>query len=309
MLFDETITDAVRDREQSIEEADDNMRDYYTKKLQTLKKIQNNTISLADISYKLFESIDLYDEMLQIWTVLQHDDIKDTDIVVIDLDDLVEGGWLDDELSNSDSDYLIPEGYFMPEIPIIITEGVTDERFLKKSLEVIYPKLINNVKFLDSDFKPERSADSAIKLIKSFASAGISNRILVVLDNDAAGSDALMNLPSSLPNNFKVIQYPKLDWLKKYPTIGAQGEVVMDINGLAGSVEMYLGDDVLKDKSGELVRVQWQGYMSRIGKYQGSLLDKAGVQKRFDTKDIADASKWSDLKFVWDYIIEELSQL
>jgi hypothetical protein len=308
-IFDETIANAIAETQESLDDAEENMRAYYAKHLNALKNIQDNTTPLSDISYELFERLGLYDELLQIWTAIQHEDISDTDVAVIDLDDLVEGGWLNEEYANSESDYLIPEGYFTPEVPIIITEGVTDERFLEKSLKVIYPKLNKNVKFLDADFKPERSADSAVKLIKSFASAGISNRILVVLDNDAAGSDAIKNLPATLPSNIKVIQYPRLEWLKSYPTIGPQGEVEMDINGLAGSIEMYLGADVLRDESGELVRVQWQGFVSRVGKYQGSLIDKVGVQNRFDKKDTQDTALWADLKYVWDYIIYELSSL
>jgi hypothetical protein len=307
--FDDTIALAIRESERSLKEARDDMREYYAKELEDLKKIQNNETQLDEISYKLFEHLMIYDELLQIWTVLQHKDVKDDDVAVIDLDDLVEGGWLDDEFANTDSDHLIVEGYFKPEVPIVITEGVSDGRFLQKSLAVIYPKLVPNVKFLDSDFKPERSASSAVKLVKSFASAGISNRILVILDNDAAATDAMKDLPKSLPANIKVIQYPGLEWLKNYPTIGAQGEVVMDINGLAGSIEMYLGADILHDKSGKLVRVQWQGYMSRIKKYQGSLVDKGSVQKRFDDKDTTDIAKWDDLKFVWDHVINKLSDL
>jgi hypothetical protein len=306
-LFDTSIAEAIESTRESLSGANSDMKDYYKAELDVLKKLQSNKLPLKDISYKLLENLMIYDEMVVIWAVLQNPEIVDSDVAVIDLDDLVEGGWLDDELANTDSDYLLSEGHFVPELPIIITEGVSDERFLQKSLEVIYPKLVSNVRFLDSDFKPERSASSAIKLVKSFASAGISNRILVILDNDAAASDAMKDIPISLPKNIKIIQYPMLEWLKKYPTIGAQGEVEMDINGLAGSIEMYLGKDTLTDKSGKLVRVQWQGYMSRVKKYQGSLLDKGGVQDRFNDKDENDPSKWSDLKSVWDYIIEQLS--
>lgn len=308
-LFDENMSQAIQECRQSLDEADKDMRAHYAEQLDTLEKIKNNRIPLADLSYKSLERWGFYDEMVTIWAVLQNPDINDSDVAIIDLDDLVEGGWLDDEFANTDSDYLLPEGYFTPQVPIIITEGVSDERFLQKSLEVIYPKLVNNVRFLDSDFKPERSASSAVKLVKSFASAGINNRILVILDNDAAACDAIRDLPWSLPKNIKVIQYPKLEWLNRYPTIGAQGEVVMDVNGLAGSIEMYLGKETLTDESGKLVRIQWQGYINRVKKYQGTLLDKAGVQKRFDEKDEKSLDDWHDLKQVWDFIIESLSKI
>jgi hypothetical protein len=173
----------------------------------------------------------------------------------------------------------------------------------------IYPKLVNSVRFLDHDFKPENGVSPVIKMIKSFASAGINNRILVILDNDAASAEAMLALPKKLPRNIVVIQYPELDLLKNYPTIGPQGEVNMDVNGLAGSIEMYMGEDILVDSSGELEKVQWGGYMQGVRRYQGSLLHKAETQERFRGKDKEDIAKWADLQRIWDYIIEILGQL
>ena len=305
--FDTAITELITQQQEMLTDADHDMKAHYKKEIETLCKIRDNSLPLRHIDHKLLEDLEIYDELMAIWIVLQNDDIKDDDVAIIDLDDLAEGGWLDDEFSNTDSTYMIPEGRFTPEVPIIITEGVSDERFLRESLAVIYPKLVNNIRFLDSTFRPERSASSAIKMIKSFASAGISNRTLVVLDNDAAASDAIKDLPTKMPNNIKVIQYPDLKWLENYPTIGPQGEVFMDVNGLAGSIEMYLGKDVLLDDGGNLTRVQWRGYMDRVKKYQGSLVNKGDVQSRFDAKDKNVLEQWQDLKSVWDFIIDQLS--
>ena len=38
-----------------------------------------------------------------------------------------------------------------------------------------------------------------------------------------------------MPGNIKVLHYPPLEFLRSYPTVGPTGELVMDINGLAGS--------------------------------------------------------------------------
>ena len=57
----------------------------------------------------------------------------------------------------------------------------------------------------------------------------------------------------------------------------------MNINGLACSIELYLGKDVLT-KEGQLIPVQWKGYDQTLEKYQGEIIDKAGVQKLFETK-------------------------
>ena len=286
--------------------SDDKMKRYYENEIKQVNDLRTGKICLKDQPYVFFED---YDECIAIWGMAHHEDIKEDDIAVLDISDLVEGGWLNDELENTDSDFLIPQDEFIPEIPIILTEGITDIETLKKALHVIYPKLESNVRFLDTSFRPETNAAAVVKMIKSFAAAGINNRILAILDNDAAASEAMTNLPRNLPNNIKVIQYPELDLMTSYPTIGPQGEINMNINGLAGSIEMYMGKDILTGNDGNLELVQWGGYMNRVKKYQGSLINKDAVDSRFKGKDAADVNKWQDLRYLWDYIIDNLSTL
>lgn len=286
--------------------SDDKMKRYYENEIKQVNDLRTGKICLKDQPYVFFED---YDECIAIWGMAHHEDIKEDDIAVLDISDLVEGGWLNDELENTDSDFLIPQDEFIPEIPIILTEGITDIETLKKALHVIYPKLESNVRFLDTSFRPETNAAAVVKMIKSFAAAGINNRILAILDNDAAASEAMTNLPRILPNNIKVIQYPELDLMTSYPTIGPQGEINMNINGLAGSIEMYMGKDILTGNDGNLELVQWGGYMNRVKKYQGSLINKDAVDSRFKGKDAADVNKWQDLRYLWDYIIDNLSTL
>ena len=59
----------------------------------------------------------------------------------------------------------------------------------------------------------------------------------------------------------------------------------MDVNGRAGSLEMYLGRDLLT-VDGELVPVQWTGYIEGQQAYQGAISarDKARVQAAFRKK-------------------------
>ena len=288
--------------------SDDKMKRYYENEIKQVNDLRAGKISLKNRRpYIFFENY--AEQRVAIWGMVHHEDVKEDDIVVLDISYLVEGGWLDDELENTDSDFLIPQDEFIPEIPIILTEGITDIKTLKKALHVIYPKLESNVRFLDTSFGPETNAAAIVKMIKSFAAAGINNRILAILDNDAAASEAMTNLPRNLPKNIKVIQYPELDLMKSYPTIGPQGEINMNVNGLAGSIEMYMGKDILIGNDGNLELVQWGGYMNRVKKYQGSLINKDAVGSRFKGKDAADVNKWQDLRYLWDYIIENLSTL
>ena len=276
----------------------DEMKSYYENDIKQINNLRGGKIPLRDLSYELFRQIDFNNELIAIWGVVHYEGVKDSDIAVLDISDLAEAGWLDYELDD-----------FITVPPIILTEGITDIKTLKKALHVIYPKLESNVRFLDTSFRPETNAASIVKMIKSFATAGINNRILAILDNDAAASEAMTNLPRNLPNNIKVIQYPELDLMTSYPTIGPQGKINMNINGLAGSIEMYMGKDILTGNDGNLELVQWGGYMNRVKKYQGSLINKDAVGSRFKRKDAADVNKWQDLRYLWDYIIDNLSTL
>jgi hypothetical protein len=76
---------------------------------------------------------------------------------------------------------------------------------------------------------------------------------------------------------------PPLDSLTAYPTIGPSGRADMDINGLAASVELYLGEDVLTDGEG-LCQVQWTGYDTALRQYQGQVLDKSGIPSLDSTR-------------------------
>jgi hypothetical protein len=297
-LFNESLDAYIERLIKECNNISNEMKLDYEDQIKQVNNLKTNKISLKDLSYELFRQIDFNNELVAIWGAVHNESVKDSDIAVLDISDLAEAGWLDYEFDN-----------FITVPPIILTEGITDIKTLKKALHVIYPKLESNVRFLDTSFRPETNAAAIVKMIKSFAAAGINNRILAILDNDAAASEAMTNLPRNLPNNIKVIQYPELDLMTSYPTIGPQGEINMNINGLAGSIEMYMGKDILTGNDGNLELVQWGGYMNRVKKYQGSLINKDAVGSRFKEKDADDVNKWQDLRYLWDYIIDNLSTL
>ena len=58
----------------------------------------------------------------------------------------------------------------------------------------------------------------------------------------------------------------------------------MDVNGLAGSLEIYLGEDALRGDDSVFSPVQWTGYDRRVRAYQGEILDKQNVLDRFAEK-------------------------
>ena len=169
---------------------------------------------------------------------------------------------------------------------IVLTEGDYDRRTLERSLGLLYPHLAEYFHFFD--FNGRRvggGVGELANLVRAFAAADVRHRILALFDNDTAARAALSNLDlDSLPSNITVHHYPNHSLACDYPTLGPSGKARMDVNGLAGSIELYLGRDVLMDEDGALSPVQWTGYDRKIGAYQGEILDKQKVHGRFAAK-------------------------
>lgn len=157
---------------------------------------------------------------------------------------------------------------------------MTDAEFLSQTVDILAPHLSGYIRFLDYDFKPEGGTSALVRAVRAFAAAGISNRVVALFDNDTAAAEALMALDEKkLPLNFRVCQLPHLPLAVDYPTLGPNDLSCMDVNGLVISVEMFFGEDILRIIGNDLPPVQWRGYMSKIGRYQGELMNKP-VYKR-----------------------------
>ncbi len=206
------------------------------------------------------------------------------EVLTYDLSDLVAGGWVDetDELI-AIAENLIDEDFVVSKRVIVLTEGDVDRQVLERSLRLLYPHLADYFHFFDfTGRKLGGGAGELVKLVRAFAAADVRHRILALFDNDTAARAALKSLDvDSLPTNIVVRQYPSLSLARKYPTIGPSGEAHLDVNGLAGSLELYLGNDVLKSDKGGFFPVQWKGYDQGTSAYQGVILDKQKALDRF----------------------------
>ncbi len=169
---------------------------------------------------------------------------------------------------------------------IILTEGSTDAAILKEALALLYPHLFPYYAFLDFDSsRSPGGAGHLVSLVKAFAAAGITNRVIALFDNDTAAREATRALETiSRPPNIAVRHYPGLELLRTYPTLGPGGLTSMDVNGLAASVELYLGEDVLRDGQGTLTPVQWKGYSETLKQYQGEVMRKPKLHAAFHEK-------------------------
>ena len=209
------------------------------------------------------------------------------DHITYDLSDLVAGGWVAeaDDLVGIAED-IMNEDFLLSQRVIVLTEGDTDRQFLERSLRLLYPHLTEYFHFFDfTGRNVGGGAGELANLVRAFAAADVRHRILALFDNDTAAKAALSNLDiASLPSNIAVRHYPSLPLARDYPTLGPSGGARMDVNGLAGSLELYLGQDVLKDDEGMFSPVQWTGYDRKIRAYQGEVLDKKRVLDRFKEK-------------------------
>jgi hypothetical protein len=166
---------------------------------------------------------------------------------------------------------------------LVLTEGRTDTKVLTKSLTVLYPYLADMYSFLDHEaFHFGGGTGNLASLVKGLAGVGIGNRVIAVFDNDTAGAIQAEEVRKlKLPENFRILTLPHLKLARRYPTLGPNGALRTDINGSAGSVELYLGKTALTQEDGSLVPVQWKGYEPKLRRYQGELVDKNRVQERF----------------------------
>ncbi len=237
---------------------------------------------------------------------------------IYDVTDLIWSGYAahDEEFVAATTEISIEEMQSVAKI-IVLTEGRSDASILQESLHLLYPHLSDYYSFMNFEgMRVGGGAGILANLLKAFAAAGVVNKTIALFDNDTAGRSALQTLAAvSLPEHLAVLTLPPLDSLKTFPTIGPSGSMTMDVNGLAGSLELYLGDDVLTDDDGPC-EIQWTGYDQTLKQYQGQIVNKAEIQHRFEAKlEAAKETKaslgpdWDGLRAVFAHIFAAFHKL
>ena len=202
-----------------------------------------------------------------------------------DITALVAAGYYEENEPVCDNVIRVLTGHPEDSLRIILTEGSTDSAILRDALELLYPHLTGYYSFFDFDSsRSQGGAGRLVAVVKAFAAAGINNQVIALFDNDTAAKEARRALDAiSLPPNIVVLHYPNLPALCNYPTLGPTGLSNMDINGLAASIELYLGEDVLS-KSGKPTPIQWKGFNETLGQYQGEVMHKTQLILNFKQK-------------------------
>jgi hypothetical protein len=243
--------------------------------------------------------------------------LTDASEIRVDITDIVDGGYISADVNPHEAALNWMADEISSGSPVIVlTEGPSDTRILQSAVDILKPHLRDLLRFPDFSLSPESNASALVRTVKTFASAGIRNRVIAIFDNDTAADDALRTLPEGqLPRNISVLRLPYLPLASAYPTIGPSGPVVMDVNGLAGSIELYIGEDVLRDQHGSLRPVQWRGYNDRLRRYQGEVTQKQAIHEAFDAKIKATLAgrpsgfvpDWTGLNLILETIIRLLS--
>ena len=226
-----------------------------------------------------------------------------------DITDLVAGGYIDiDHDLCSYTRLQLAEEFVLNHKVVVLTEGITDCHALEGSLRLLYPHLADYYSFMDFEgARVPGSAGALASTIKAFIGACIVNRIIAFFDNDTAALAAMRALRDiTIPDNVRVLRYPDIEIAHAYPTLGPQGTINMNVNGLAGSLEIYFGEDVLRRNDGSLTPVQWRGYDVTLNQYQGEILNKGELQERFLEKlrmcqsnpDLIENYDWSGIRAI-----------
>jgi hypothetical protein len=211
--------------------------------------------------------------------------------------DLVEGGWVEDGSLRAG---LSPSQRFL-----IVTEGGSDARILKKALELIRPDVSDFFYFVDmEDGYPFTGTGNLHRFCHGLASIQILNRVLVIYDNDAEGvARSTETEVLTLPANMRVVRLPDLTAFKAFPTLGPSGQGMEDINGRAAAIECYL-DLEWKEKNRPAVR--WTSYNDRLQCYQGTLVGKESYTRRFlELQRVEPGYNFQHLARVLDMVIRE----
>lgn len=208
---------------------------------------------------------------------------------------------------------------------IVLVEGTSDKDILEFALKQIYPHLCDLFYFMDFNDthggKRDGGTSFVIKNLKTFYFSKLKSKFIAVFDNDAEGYSSqciLYNEIKKWPDNFRILLYPDIKMFHKYPTLAPNGVTMLDdISRKACSIELYLPDDLIKDK-GAYLPIEWEarkkiknGNGDEESLYQGVISQKDDIKEKFHQlrKEIENGKKsfvhedWARMKELLDAVV------
>jgi hypothetical protein len=137
--------------------------------------------------------------------------------LIYNLTDLVAQGYLN---KNEDcvavSSELAAGEYAARSKIVVLTEGRSDGWIISESMKLLYPHLYDYFSLMDFESaRVEGGASHLARIVKSFAGAGIANKVVAIFDNDTVGQEAIHSLRQiELPGNISVLKLPDFAGLR-----------------------------------------------------------------------------------------------
>ncbi len=163
---------------------------------------------------------------------------------------------------------------------LIATEGASDARIIRRSLDILRPDVADFFNFVDVDERHHFwGTGNLVKFAEGLLRINVLNQVLFVLDNDAEGVDAFRKLEKlKLPTNMRAMLLPDLEEFRAFATHGPEGVSISDINGRAAAIECYL--DLSLDQY-PAPQITWSNFKKDIDAWHGVLDFKESYSKYF----------------------------
>jgi len=206
--------------------------------------------------------------------------------------DVIDGGWEN-------------RGFFIKPLEkahkiLIVTEGKSDSRILKRVIEEFYSSIVDFFEFIDmKENYPFTGVGNLLNFYKGLAKINIQDKVLFIFDNDTAGVEKYSETKkiNASPNLYACLLPCHSDF-ENFRTIGTEGEGYSNINGKAVTIECFL------DFKNFDPHVRWIAYNEKMNQYQGTINPKAELISVFDKcNNLSAAYNTTKLVFLVDYLI------
>lgn len=159
---------------------------------------------------------------------------------------------------------------------LIVTEGSSDTKVIKKGFDFLRPHIADFFEYVDMEKRyPFSGTGNLLNFVRGLISISIQNNVIIIFDNDAEGLatyDRCMEL--NIPSNMRVIRLPDRPEFRSFKTIGPNGTHNANINGRAAAIECYLD-------LGQNASVRWSSFNRQTNSYQGELVNKQKYLRDF----------------------------
>lgn len=176
----------------------------------------------------------------------------------------------------------IKNAYDRVEKILVVVEGKQDKFSIESFFKIIYPQFQHLYNIVSFDGNIPGGSSQTRHYFNLLTNACVSNKVIALFDNDAAGHKEIMQLSkSTYQDKYKYISLPSDIFFENYPTLFPNDQVVeMNINRKACSIELYYPTCLLKTK-GKYYPIIWQGYDMLTKTHQGVIKDKKRINDKF----------------------------